>query len=173
MNGKYVKKFKKTMVVAAAAVMLSAGFATVAPKEASAHWADNAITWVFGKGYAQSDYRYKPAIRQDVWVMLARYKGYWVKSPQEASQTLVRLGVTDGTRPYAQITRNEMVGMLYQNLFHSPAWDSRGGFSNAIAWGESNGIFDGTRGNEIATRGEVFVMLYNYAKKYNYDKLRV
>ncbi|PEM80127.1 protein phosphatase 2C [Bacillus toyonensis] len=168
-----LKKLKKTMVVAAAAVMLSAGFATVAPKEASAHWADNAITWVFGKGYAQSDYRYKPAIRQDVWVMLARYNGYWVKSPDEARQVMIRRGISDGSRPYAQITRNEMVGMLYQLHFHKPAWDPRAGFNNANVWGESNGIFDGSRGNEIATRGEVFVMLYNYAKKYNYDKLLV
>ncbi|PFQ62901.1 protein phosphatase 2C [Bacillus cereus] len=167
-----LKKLKKIMVVAAAAVMLSAGFATVAPKEASAHWADNAITWVFGKGYAQSDYRHKPAIRQDVWVMLARFNGYWVKSPDEARQVVIRLGISDGSRPYAQITRNEMVGMLYQDHFHQPAWDSRGGFSNAIAWGE-NGIFDGSRGNEIATRGEVFVMLYNFAKKYHNYKLLV
>ncbi|HGO9417101.1 TPA: protein phosphatase 2C [Bacillus cereus] len=161
------------MVVAAAAVMLSAGFATVAPKEASAHWADNAITWVFGKGYAQSDYRYKPAIRQDVWVLLARYTGNWVKSPEEARQVVIRSGISDGSRPNAQITRNEMVGMLYQNHFHQPAWDPRAGFNNAIVWGESNGIFDGSRGNEVATRGEVFVMLYNYAKKYQYYKLRV
>ncbi|MRD34555.1 protein phosphatase 2C [Bacillus thuringiensis] len=167
-----LKKLKKFMVVAAAAVMLSAGFATVAPKEASAHWADNAITWVFGKGYAQSDYRHKPAIRQDVWVMLSRYTGNWVKSPEEARQVVIRQGISDGSRPNAQITRNEMVGMLYQYHFNSPAWDSRGGFSNAIAWGE-NGIFDGSRGNEVATRGEVFVMLYNYAKKYQRHKLRV
>lgn len=168
-----LKKFKRFMVVAAAAVMLSAGFATVAPKEASAHWADNAITWVFGKGYAQSDYRYKPAIRQDVWVMLSRYNGYWVKSPEEARQVVIRRGISDGSRPYAQITRNEMVGMLYQDHFNRSAWDPRAGFNNAIVWGESNGIFDGTRGNEIATRGEVFVMLYNYTKKYYYDKLLV
>ncbi|MED3397887.1 protein phosphatase 2C, partial [Bacillus wiedmannii] len=42
-----LKKIKKFMVVVAAAVMLSAGFATVAPKEASAHWADTQMNWAF------------------------------------------------------------------------------------------------------------------------------
>ncbi|MRC32365.1 protein phosphatase 2C, partial [Bacillus thuringiensis] len=45
-----LKKLKKFMIVAAAAVMLSAGFATVAPKEASSHWAYNQMNWAMRKG---------------------------------------------------------------------------------------------------------------------------
>ncbi|MFA2568047.1 protein phosphatase 2C [Bacillus wiedmannii] len=163
-----LKKIKKFIVVAATAAILFTGFATIAPKEASAHWADDAATWVFRKGYAQTDLRNSPAIRQDTWVMLSRLKGYWVKSPEEARATLMRLGVSDGSRPTSPITRYEMVGMLYTDHFQVPSWSPNGGFSNAIAWGESNGIFTDTRGNEVATRGEVFVMLYNYTKRYSY-----
>ncbi|EPC8420797.1 hypothetical protein ACR3AO_003420 [Bacillus wiedmannii] len=38
-----LKKLKKVMFVAIAAITLSTGFATIAPKEASAHWADQEI----------------------------------------------------------------------------------------------------------------------------------
>ncbi|PDY49812.1 protein phosphatase 2C, partial [Bacillus cereus] len=58
-----LKKLKKVMVVAIAAITLSTGFATIAPKEASAHWADQEIDWAFRKGIMRNDYRNSPALR--------------------------------------------------------------------------------------------------------------
>ncbi|ENJ6138924.1 protein phosphatase 2C (plasmid) [Bacillus cereus] len=166
-----LKKLKKFMIVAAAAVTLSTGFATIAPKEASAHWADPQMYWAIRNYVIKFDMRESPAYRKDVWIMIANYSQRRYNTYDEARQYVIRRGISDGSRGNDQITRNEMVGMLYQLHFHSPSWSPKGGFTNAIAWGTDKGIYDGSRGNDPAKRAEVVTMLYNYTKYYSYISL--
>ncbi|HDR3908580.1 protein phosphatase 2C [Bacillus toyonensis] len=156
-----LKKLKKIMVVAAAAVMLSAGFATVAPKEASAHWADTQMNWAMKYKIITSDSRDSYATRQDTWLMLSRYLVKNNYSYAGARNYLMSGGLTDGTRGTDRVTRNEVVAMLYQRCNWGPAWDSELGFERSRAWGARYSIFDGKRGNDFATRAEVVSMLYN------------
>lgn len=162
---KMLKKLKKIVVVAAAAVTLSAGFATVAPKEASAHWADPQMRWAISNYVVKFDMRDSPAYRKDVWIMIANYSKKRYHTYEEARQFVMNRGISDGSRGDDRITRNEMVGMLYQKRYNSPAWSPKGGFTNAIAWGTDKGIYDGSRGNDFATRAEVITMLYKYTDK--------
>ncbi|OWW09718.1 protein phosphatase 2C [Bacillus sp. MB353a] len=160
---KMLKKLKRFMVVAAAAVTLSVGFATFAPKEASAHWADKQMNWAMSEGYLKSDMRDSLATRQDAWLILSRYYGGKRDfSYEQARQFVIRNGISDGSRGTNWITRNEMVGMLYQKYNWTKAWTPEGGFSKANAWGKARGLFDGTRGNDFATRAEVITILYRH-----------
>lgn len=158
-----LKKIKKFMVVAAAAIMLSVGFATAAPNEAhAAHWADKQMNWAMNRGYITADLRDNLATRQDAWLILTRaIKGQGGYDYNYARQFLGYLDVTDGTRGTNWVTRDEMAGMLYQYRLKSPAWSPETGFYNSNNWAKSAGIFDGTRGNAFATRAEVVSMIYN------------
>ncbi|SCC46169.1 protein phosphatase 2C [Bacillus wiedmannii] len=161
-----LKKLKKFMIVAAAAVMLSVGFATAAPNEAhAAHWADKQMNWAMNEGYITADMRDNLATRQDVWLILTRYyanSGEPHNSYEEARQFVQKNNISDGSRGTNWITRNELVGMLYQKYYWTNAWTPEGGFSKAIAWGKARGLFDGTRGNDFATRAEVITILYKH-----------
>ncbi|MBE5106488.1 protein phosphatase 2C [Bacillus thuringiensis] len=158
-----LKKLKKIMVVAAAAVMLSAGFATVAPKEASAHWADEHMNWAREKGYITSDMRDSLATRQDAWLIFTRYikksRGYDYNS---ARKFLMSRGISDGTRGTNWITRDEMMGMIYAKDTGRKAWNPSNGFGNARSFGIDRFIYDGSRGSDFATRAEIVTMIYNY-----------
>ncbi|MGK3615014.1 protein phosphatase 2C [Bacillus cereus] len=156
-----LKKLRKFMVIAAAAVMLSAGFATVAPKEASAHWADTQMNWAFNKGIITADLRDGLATRQDVWIMIARWDGNYVGNYEKARQYVVRNGISDGTRGTNWVTRNETVAMLYNYFYGNGGWTPNKGFGNAFSWGRTVGVYDGSRGNDAATRAEVVTMIYN------------
>nr|WP_157405308.1 protein phosphatase 2C [Bacillus cereus] len=161
---KMLKKLKKFMVVAAAAVMLSAGFATVAPKEAyAAHWADDQMNWAKSKGYITSDMRDSLATRQDSWLIFTRYikksRGYDYNS---ARKLLMSRGISDGTRGTSWITRDEMMGMIYARDTGYKAWNPSNGFENARNFGISRFIYDGSRGNAFATRAEIVTMIFNY-----------
>ncbi|EJR83986.1 MULTISPECIES: hypothetical protein [Bacillus cereus group] len=158
-----LKKLKKTMVVAAAAVTLSTGFATVAPQEAqAAHWADLDMRWAFKNGIVTADLRDNLATRQDAWLMI--YRDRKQASPgdgyAQARAYVIKRHFSDGSRGTDWITRNEMIGMLYQGLGNGPAWNSKYGFSRARQWGIDNGFYDGSRGNDFATRAEIIAMLH-------------
>ncbi|HFR4145193.1 TPA: protein phosphatase 2C [Bacillus cereus] len=159
-----LKKLKKLMVVAAAAVMLSAGFATVAPNEAhAAHWADIQMKWAFKKGIVTADLRDNLATRQDTWIMIARWLGRSPSNYDQARKFVVDWRISDGTRGTDLVTRDEVVAMLHNRYMHGhiSGWTPSGGFSNARDWGVSQGIYDGSRGNAFATRAEVVTMLFN------------
>ncbi|MEH7753615.1 protein phosphatase 2C [Bacillus toyonensis] len=161
------KKFKKFMMFAAAAIMLSAGFATAAPHEAhAAHWADNQMHWAFNKGIITADLRDSFATRQDAWLMISRWNGNFVGNYEQARQYMMRKGLSDGTRGTNWVTRNEFIGMLYKMRTGNSPWNPNTGFQAANYWGSEFYIFDGTRGNDAATRAEVISMMYNYNKKY-------
>ncbi|EJQ49866.1 hypothetical protein SAMN04487767_103212 [Bacillus wiedmannii] len=160
-----LKKLKKVMFVVIAAITLSTGFATIAPKEASAHWADPQMDWAIRNYVIKFDMRDSPAYRKDFWIMIANYSQRRYNSYDEARQYVINRGISDGSRGADRITRHEAVAMLYQKRFNSPAWSPKGGFSNSIAWGTGQGIYDGSRGNDFATRAEVITMLYKYTDK--------
>ncbi|MGX5472627.1 protein phosphatase 2C [Bacillus toyonensis] len=158
-----LQKLKKIVVVAAAAVMLSAGFATIAPKEASAHWADNNMKWALARGYITVDLRDSLATRQDAWLIFTRSlrksSGYNYES---ARNYLMSRGITDGTRGTNWVTRDEMMGMIYARATGNKAWNPNNGFGDARAFGVYSRIYDGTRGSNFATRAEVVTMIRNY-----------
>ncbi|SCC46119.1 Uncharacterized protein BC05F1_03829 [Bacillus wiedmannii] len=160
-----LKKLKKFMIVAAAAVMLSAGFATVAPKEASAHWADSNMEWAFGAKIITTDQRDSLATRSDAWVMINRIilvnnmDSLWPSGipyyPFQAQGFVLRNGISDGTRETNWVTRQEVAAMLY-NVQH-PFGASN--FDKVNNWALSNNIYDLSRKNDFATRAEVVTMI--------------
>ncbi|WP_208731379.1 protein phosphatase 2C [Bacillus sp. COPE52] len=156
---KMFKKTKKFMVVAAAAVMLSAGFATVAPNEAhAAHWADKQMNWAKKTGIITVDLRDSLTTRQDTWVMIARMELHSGVSLAQARNYVMNDGISDGTRGTDRITRIEAVAMMNKVAGYGRAkWDPAG--TNWL--GKEIGIYDGTRDNDYATRAEVVTMLYN------------
>ncbi|HDX9589272.1 TPA: protein phosphatase 2C [Bacillus pseudomycoides] len=160
-----LKKLKKFMFVTAAAVMLSVGFATYAPKEASAHWADKEMNWAYNRGIITADLRDSLATRQDAWLMTARYMSCKDMSYEQARRYLMNQGqgMTDGTRGTNWITRNEYAAMLYKYRNYGPAWYPDDGFETVIEWAWKNNIYNGGRGNDFATRAEIVTMLYNAA----------
>ncbi|EPF08301.1 hypothetical protein ICA_05801 [Bacillus cereus BAG1O-3] len=156
-----LKKLKKFMIVAAAAIMLSAGFATVAPKEASAHWADSQMNWAMKKGIITS---YNPdslATRQDTWLMITRMlNGHSGYDYDDALFYMHAYGISDGTRGTDWVTRSETASMLWTIRYKS-LWTPKDGFYYADRAAKDVGIFDGTRGSDFATRAEVVTMIYN------------
>ncbi|MGM2415624.1 protein phosphatase 2C [Bacillus cereus group sp. BceL062] len=157
-----LKKLKKIMVVAAAAVMLSAGFATVAPKEASAHWSDTQMNWAMRNGIITAYMADSLATRQDMWLMITRYNhgGAVNVSYDDARRHVINNGISDGSRGTNWITRSEAAAMVSQ-MRHYSMWSSENGFYFSDLRAKQLGIFDGTRGNDFATRAEVVTMLYN------------
>ncbi|HDX9589273.1 TPA: protein phosphatase 2C [Bacillus pseudomycoides] len=157
-----LKKLKKFMVVAAAAVMLSAGFVTAAPNEAhAAHWADTQMNWAMNKGYITADLRDNLATRQDVWLILTRAKknAGAAFDYNYARDYVIGNGISDGTRGTNWVTRDECAAMILRAKgFITSSSDE---FSNIREYGKKYGIYDGSRGNDFATRAEVVTMMYN------------
>nr|WP_088312211.1 protein phosphatase 2C [Bacillus cereus] len=155
-----LKKLKKIMVVVAAAVMLSAGFATVAPKEASAHWADGAMDWGLRNGYITADFRDSYATRQDTWLIITRVANDLSGGSSYAASRnyVMNRKISDGSYPEAYVLRDDVVTMLYRasrpptNPMGINDWQ-------AGSWGIQKGIYDGRRMLSPATRAEVMTMI--------------
>ncbi|UYX50584.1 protein phosphatase 2C [Bacillus thuringiensis] len=159
-----LNKLKKFMVIAAATVMLSVGFATISPNAASAHWADKQMNWAFNKRIITADLRDSYATRQDAWLMITRATQplFLMGGYEEARQSVIKRRISDGTRGTNWVTRNEMAAMIFNYTAKDrDGWTPQGGFEEAIKWGRIYGYYDGTRGNDAATRAEVVTMLYN------------
>ncbi|MFP3379695.1 protein phosphatase 2C [Bacillus sp. SIMBA_069] len=155
-----LNKLKKFMVVTAAAVMLSTGFATVAPKEAhAAHWADDVMEWAMVRSYILVDMRDSLATRQDMWLILTRAKNRSAGYNYESARDFVKNSrISDGTRGTNWVTRDEAATMAlqamgYYNIYHPS-------FNFTRTFGIKHYIYDGTRGDEFATRAEVVSMIY-------------
>ncbi|MGN4717867.1 protein phosphatase 2C [Bacillus cereus group sp. MYBK226-2] len=158
--GQMLKKLKKIIVVAATAVMLFAGFATVTPNEASAHWADGAMDWGLRNGYITADLRDSYATRQDTWLILTRIAtDHSGGSNYDAARKYVMSNkISDGTNPQNYVTRFQVIQMIHRtkspkNLYLGDA-DGR-----ALDWAVKKGIYDGTRNSDPATRAEVMTMM--------------
>nr|WP_088312255.1 protein phosphatase 2C [Bacillus cereus] len=154
-----LKKLKKIMVVVAAAVMLSAGFATVAPKEASAHWADGAMDWGLRNGYITADLRDSYATRQDTWLIITRVANDLSGGSSYAASRnyVMNRKISDGSYPEAYVKRDELVTMLYRAAHPS----SKLGLNDSQAWewAWKKGIWDSKRVFDPATRAEVMTMI--------------
>ncbi|HDX9614322.1 TPA: protein phosphatase 2C [Bacillus toyonensis] len=154
------------MVVAAAVETLSAGFATVAPKEASAHWADTQMDWAFKREIVTADMRDSLATRQDTWLMITRtvLGGKFNIDYGSARDYAISIGMTDGANGTNWVTRSEVASMvlhIYECIYLDFKRDPKWGFVYTDFEAENLGIFDGTRGNDFATRAEVITMIYN------------
>ncbi|PEN45033.1 protein phosphatase 2C [Bacillus wiedmannii] len=160
---KMFKKIKKFMIVAAAAVTLSVGFTTLAPKEASAHWADAQITWALQNKIITVDMRDSLASRQEMWLMMMRQEWKYDSSYNydSARDFVIIHGYSDGSRGANWVTRSEAAAMTLSFAGYKSYWDPKFGFEQSDRQAKRMGIFDGTRGNEFATRAEVIAMLYN------------
>ncbi|MGK3616508.1 protein phosphatase 2C [Bacillus cereus] len=154
-----LKKIKKIMVVVAAAIMLSAGFATIAPKEASAHWADGAMDWGLRNGYITADLRDNYATRQDTWLILTRITtDHSGGSTYDAARKYVMSNkISDGTNPQNYVTRFQVIQMISRTKYHSYFLGT--GDNLALEWAVKKGIYDGTRNGDPATRAEVMTMM--------------
>ncbi|MEC3467685.1 protein phosphatase 2C [Bacillus tropicus] len=161
-----LKKIKKFIVVAATTITLAAGFATISPQAASAHWADTQMNWALNNGYVTADMRDSLATRQDAWLIMTRA---WNDAPgiglTGAHNFAKQLRIAEDGRPTNWVTREEMATFLY-NLryiaFTNKPWP---GFGTTSNWAARNGIFDGSRPQAFATRGEVVTMIYRANKK--------
>ncbi len=162
-----LNKLKKFMVIAAAAVMLSVGFATISPNAASAHWADKQMNWALDKGYVTADLRDNLATRQDSWlIMLRAYNnGYYNHTMQSAHNMASQLRVAEDGRPTNWVTREEMATFLYNFRYLAYTNTPWPGFGTTSNWAVRNGIFDGSRPQAFATRAEVVTMIYNAKTK--------
>lgn len=156
---KMLKKLKKFMFVVAAAVMFSAGFATIAPKEASAHWADGAMDWGLRNGYITADLRDNYATRQDTWLILTRiatdHSGG--STYDSARKYVMKYKISDGSNPQNYVTRFQVVQMLHRHTYKSIHFASAD--YQALEWAVNKGIYDGTRNGDPATRAEVMTMM--------------
>ncbi|MGK3616507.1 protein phosphatase 2C [Bacillus cereus] len=155
-----LKKIKKIMVVVAAAVMLSAGFATIAPKEASAHWADGAMDWGLRNGYITADLRDNYATRQDTWLIITRVANDLSggSSYEAARKYVISREISDGSYPREYVKREDVVRMLFR-ASHGPTNPKYLNDWQASGWGASKGIWDGRRSDDPATRAEVMTMI--------------
>ena len=114
--------------------------------------------------------------------VLARYAGKdttgstpWYEKGMEWAKTN---GVSDGTNPNANITREQLVTMLYRYA-GSPAVENAASFTDvpatayyadAVAWAMVKGVTEGTGNNCFSplrdcTRAEMVCFLYNYFAK--------
>ncbi|MGE1052282.1 DUF4179 domain-containing protein [Bacillus sp. GFa4/2] len=162
-----LKKLKKIMVVAAAVVMLSVGFATISPNAASAHWADQHMNWALDNGYVTVDLRDSLAVRQDAWLIMIRaYQGpYHDATMKHAHNMASQLRVAEDGRPTDLVTRQEMATFLYNFRYLAYSNKPWPGFGTTSNWAVRNGIFDGSRPQAYATRAEVVTMIHNAKTK--------
>ncbi|KPU55610.1 hypothetical protein [Bacillus wiedmannii] len=161
-----LNKLKKFMVVTAAAVMLSTGFATAAPSEVhAAHWADKQMNWAFKREIITADLRDNLATRQDTWLMVTRtvLGGKFNIDYDSAREYAITMGISDGSRGTNWVTRSEAAAMVLHmhGYYQDIQWDPKWGYVYVDYEAEGLGIFDGTRGNDFATRAEVVAMIYN------------
>ncbi|MGG1289735.1 MULTISPECIES: protein phosphatase 2C [Bacillus cereus group] len=154
-----LKKLKKIMVVVAAAVMLSAGFATVAPKEASAHWADGAMDWGLRNGYITADLRDNYATRQDTWLIITRVANDLSGGSSYAASRnyVMNRKISDGSNPQAYVTREQVYTMLYRVAYPNAYGTMED--HKALGWAVKNRITTDGRRADFATRAEVMTMI--------------
>ena len=164
------------------------------------HWAHDAIEYVVDEGLfaGTSDTTFNPEgtmTRAMLWVVLARMDGVNTNASsgeawyQPGLDWAVENGISDGTNPNNNITREQFAAMLYryaENAGEDITADTAelNKFIDTInistyaleplAWAVENGIVSGTSGDTIspagnATRAQVATMLMRYDKAFNDD----
>lgn len=119
--------------------------------------------------------------RAMLWTTLARMEGKDVSSGaswyESAQIWATGLGITDGTNPGADMSREQLAAMLYRHAGSPVTTEKLSGFAdstqvsqwatNAMQWAVAQGILAGKDGSRldpggVATRAEVAAMLVRY-----------
>lgn len=151
-------------------------------------WAHDAIQWAYENGYVKgkTEDTYQPAgtvNRQQIWMILARMAGENPASMAEAKAWAVEKGLTDGSNPTGNVTRQQMVTMLYRystmqgyasksgaDLKTFPDAASVAGYAEeAMKWSVANNVVGGTTQGTLnpsgnANRAQFAVILYRFAE---------
>lgn len=190
----------------ALAVILTVSLFTLPAQAASqtftdvpdSHWAHDAIEYVVDEGLfaGTSDTTFSPEgtmTRAMLWVVLARMDGVDTSKTnggawyQAGLDWAVKNGISDGTNPNNNITREQFASMLYryaENAGEDITADTSelNKFIDTInissyalqplAWAVENGIVSGTSSDTIspagnATRAQVATMLMRYDQTFN------
>ncbi len=155
---------------------------------ASSAWYADAVKYVADKGLMSGtgDKKFSPnasTTRGMLMTVLARYAGKdtagstpWYQAGMDWAK---ENGVSDGTKPTENITREQLVTMLYRSAGSPAASGSLDNFSdsasvsgyavNAMKWAVANGIVNGSNGKlnpkNNATRAEVAAILMRFCEK--------
>ena len=149
-------------------------------------WFYEAVKYVYGAGImnGMDRYTFQPngtLTRAMVWTMLARLDGVDTEGGAtwyaKAQAWAMDKGVSDGTEPMAEITREQLVTMLYRFAEMNGADMTQGGMGireyedyaeisdwalTAMAWAVNNGIIEGDAGalkpTSTCTRAEAAAM---------------
>lgn len=164
--------------------MPNAGFSDI-PNN---YWAEDAINWARSNGYMNgiTDSTFNPEgtiTRQQLCMILSRLNGQSPSSMAEARIWAMNSGLTDGTKPGAPMTRQQMVTFLYRfcrmmnypitgsgDLTTFPDYASASNYAReALAWAVGNGIIAGTKAGMLnpgstATRAQFAVVLQRFTK---------
>lgn len=175
------------------AVTVSAAFKEAAAPAAhsfrdvdSSHWAAEAITWAYENGYmnGNSATTFNPQgtiTRQQLWMILARLSGADPANFAEARAWAVNNGVSDGSNPAANMSRQQMVTFLHRyaemrgyrltgsaDLTAFPDHASVANYAvEPLSWSVANSIVSGTANGTLnpggtATRAQFAVILQRF-----------
>ena len=149
-------------------------------------WFYEAVKYVYDEGIMNGMDRYTfdpngSLTRAMVWTMLARHEGVdteggatWYAKAQEWA---VEAGVSDGTDPMGNITREQLVTMLWRLNGSEVVTGSLTGFTdydkvsdwagNAMLWATVNGIIEGDEANALnptagCTRAQAAAMIMRF-----------
>ncbi len=149
-------------------------------------WFYEAVKYVYDEGIMNGMDRYTfdpngSLTRAMVWTMLARHEGVdteggatWYAKAQEWA---VEAGVSDGTDPMVNITREQLVTMLWRLNGSETVTGSLTGFTdydkvsdwagNAMLWATVNGIIEGDEANALnptagCTRAQAAAMIMRF-----------
>lgn len=80
----------------------------------------------------------------------------------EAVEWAKNMGISDGTNPAGEPTREQVIQMLYNlyNLMTPQSQDPSPSFKEALEWAQDAGISDGSKPKDFATREQTIQMLY-------------
>ena len=151
------------------------------------YWAAPQIAWVKDGGlmigYYDGTFRpYSGTTRQELWMVLARLAGANPADMWAAREWAMNVGITDGTNPYAPLSNQQMITMLYRyasyrrmnltapttmlSIYHDSASVSPYA-RTPMAWAINQGIVTGNGTGylypqNIATRADFAVYLYRF-----------
>ena len=156
-------------------------------------WFYEAVKYVYSEGIMNGMDRYTfdpngSLTRAMVWTMLARHEGVdtenganWYAKAQEWA---VEAGVSDGTDPMGNITREQLVTMLWRLNGSEVVTGSLTGFTdydkvsdwagNAMLWATVNGIIEGDEANALnptagCTRAQAAAMIMRFCAYHEAD----
>ena len=153
-------------------------------------WANKEIAWASENGImnGMGGDRFAPndtVSRQQLWMVLGRLAGAAPSDMAAASDWAKENGVSDGTMPGGNVSRQQLVAMLYRyaklqgvsvdTLANISSYPDSGSVANyakdALAWAIANGIINGTSDGRLnpegtATRAQFAVIMFRFEQKF-------